>query len=220
MIKGGVWRNTEVSPVFPPSAALRPLRQPLRTREEVGEARRMPCRVCRAVVGFGQRGADPLGLYLVLDPPLSEHLKDRDRHFTIWLPARHLLGPRWIFVELRTRLASWRNSEYGGGDRTSARVGFMGYPGTVPLLDNSKIKKCCGHNFVSSLTSMQRESSLNARFELPIYARIPLVICYQGITCLSSWKIPRPVSSCHSSSAWIEARWDKLTTAISLLPEM
>lgn len=83
MIKGGVWRNTEVSPLFPPSAALRPLRQLVRTRGQVDEARRMPCRVCGVVVGVGPRGADPLGLYLVLDPPLSEHLKDRDRHFTI-----------------------------------------------------------------------------------------------------------------------------------------
>lgn len=54
MIKGGVWRNTEVSPPFPPSAALRPLRRPVRTRAEVGEARRIPCGVyVGAVLGVG-----------------------------------------------------------------------------------------------------------------------------------------------------------------------
>lgn len=83
MIKGGVWRNTEVSRLFPPSAALRPLRQLVRTRGEVGEAGRMPCRVCGVVVGVGQRGADSLGFNLVLNLLLSEHLKGRDRHFTI-----------------------------------------------------------------------------------------------------------------------------------------
>ena len=54
MIKGGVWRNTEVSPPFPPSSALRPLWQLLRTRTEVEEPRRCPA-------GFA-REAEPGGL--------------------------------------------------------------------------------------------------------------------------------------------------------------
>lgn len=38
MIKGGVWRNTEVSLFFPPSGALRPLRRLVRRRALRGRA--------------------------------------------------------------------------------------------------------------------------------------------------------------------------------------
>lgn len=100
-------------------------------------------------------------------------------------------------------------------------MGHLRSPARAPCLSLIlKNKEVFGRNFVSSLTSLQGEIRLSATFQEPLYARISLVVCYQGITCLLSRQVPSLVSSCRSPSPWVEATWDKLTPVVSLLPEM